>query len=181
MNVNLSDHLLQVFCGTASIPTSMKSKVIWGWDDNWAHLETYAGQLPRDQDFKGETRLFDQVFQEFHCVRDLAEGGDCFLKASVLSKTEMKFVVHDSTIARDFISNLELYEQTLREVVNTFSKFQDLVEEARGFLSYLTDEQWLLDVQFLVAVTRILKRFSTEFQVSFYHVKQLKYFTQSYC
>jgi len=53
---------------------------------------------------------------------------------------EMKFVVHDSTIAHDFISNLELYKQTLREVVNTFSN-QDLVEEARGFLSYLTDEQ----------------------------------------
>ena len=52
----------------------------------------------------------------------------------------MKLVVHDSTIARDFISNLELYEQTLREVVNTFSN-QELVEEARGFLSYLTDEQ----------------------------------------
>ncbi|XP_063687876.1 uncharacterized protein LOC134821138 [Bolinopsis microptera] len=51
------------------------------------------------------------------------------------------------------------------EIVNTVSN-DELVEKARGFLILVTDELWLLDIYFLGAITRILKRFSTQFQIS---------------
>ena len=181
INVNLSDHLLQVFCGTDSIPTSMKSKVIWVWDG--AHiieliLKHTLNKYPEIRTSKEKLASLTKFFRNPTVYEVLLRVGIASPKRLYSPKLvrEMKFVAHDATIARDFISNLELYEQTLREVVNTFSN-QELVEEARGFLSSLADEQWMLDVHFLVAVTRILKRFSTEFQVSYYHVKQLKYFT----
>lgn len=58
-----------------------------------------------------------------------------------------------------------MYIEALQEIVNTVSN-DELVEKARGFLILVTDELWLLDIYFLGAITRILKRFSTQFQIS---------------
>ena len=80
---------------------------------------------------------------------------------------KMKFVAHDSTIAHDLVCNQVLYTRAWRVIVHTHSN-KDLVEEARGFIIQLKDEIWVLDVFLLVAVTRILKRFSSQFQVSLF-------------
>ena len=93
------------------------------------------------------------------------DSSQCLYRPKLMR--EMKFVAHDSTIAHDFIRNRVLYTRVLRVIVNTHNN-KDLVEEARGFIVQLTDEIWLLDVFLLVPVTRVLKRFSTQFQVSLF-------------
>ena len=78
---------------------------------------------------------------------------------------EMKFVAHDATICHDFISNLPLYVQALQDVVTSNAIADDHKVKAEGFLSKISNEQIMLDLYFLAGITRILKRFSTEFQV----------------
>lgn len=77
----------------------------------------------------------------------------------------MKFVAHDSTIAHDFVSNFNLFVDTLVHIIGV-SPNGDTVEKARGFLKLVKDEVFMLDVWLLASITRLLKRFSTAFQVS---------------
>ena len=77
---------------------------------------------------------------------------------------DMKFVSHDVTIAHDFLSNFNLLVDTLVHVIN-YSEKSDLVSKARGYSELLQSKEFLIYVHLLVAVIRILKRFSTAFQV----------------
>ena len=172
LNVNLSDHLLQMFCGTDSTPRSMRSKVIWVWDG--AHiieliLKHALDQYPVIKDAKEKLASLTKFFRDstvYEILRKVGLDSSQRLYTPKLVR-EMKFVAHDSTIAHDFIRNRVLYTRALRVIVNTHTN-KDLVEEARGFIVQLTDEIWLLDVFLQVAVTRVLKRFSTQFQVSLF-------------
>ena len=125
-------------------------------------------QVPRDQCIKGKTCLLDQVSKECHSVRELAQFGATVLAEPVHSKArarnEDRCAKFHYCVQLPFQSRV-VQRQTLEIVVNTYRN-QDLVKEERGSSSYFSDEQWLLNVHFLVAVTRILKRFSTQFQVS---------------
>ena len=69
----------------------------------------------------------------------------------------MKFVAHDVTIAHDFLSNFNLFVETLVHVINHSDK-SDLVSKARGYLKLLQSKEFLIYVHLLVAVIRILKR-----------------------
>ena len=77
----------------------------------------------------------------------------------------MKFVAHDATIAHDFMANRLVYIQALESIINNPRSTDENRAKAEGYLSSLTNEQVLVDLYFLGAITRILKRFSTEFQV----------------
>ena len=78
----------------------------------------------------------------------------------------MKFVAHDATICCDVIANRPLYVKTLEAVISD----NDLTDEKRaganGFLKYMADDEFIANLTFLAGITRLLKRFSTEFQVS---------------
>ena len=78
----------------------------------------------------------------------------------------MKFVAHDATIAHDFMNNYLIYMEVLLQLVNSPGTSDSIRAQASGFLSSFKDEVLLLDLKFLCGVTRILKRFSTEIQVS---------------
>ena len=78
----------------------------------------------------------------------------------------MKFVAHDAKIANDFFRNYPLYMEALQNIVNSGDASESIASQARGFLYSFKDEVLLLDLKFLCGVTRILKRFSTELQVS---------------
>ena len=78
---------------------------------------------------------------------------------------DMKFVAHDATVVRDFLENFGLYVQTLEEYINSSSSTEENRGKAKGFLLLMKNEKTLMDVKFLAGITRLLKRFSTEFQV----------------
>ena len=102
----------------------------------------------------------------YEVLRAKGVASNTRLYSPKLEKT-MKFVAHDATIGHDFIANKGLYIETLRDIVNavSVSLSTEHVASASGFLSGLADEKTLLDLHLLAGVTRILKRFSTEFQV----------------
>ena len=77
----------------------------------------------------------------------------------------MKFVAHNATIVQDVMANRVLYIQALESIINNPRSTDENRAKAEGFLSSLKNEQVLVDLYFLGAITRILKRFSTEFQV----------------
>ena len=79
---------------------------------------------------------------------------------------DIKFVAHDATIASDFMINFALYMESLHDIINNSLCSAHLIAQARGFFAGLKDECTLLDIRLLTEITRILERFSTEFQVS---------------
>lgn len=78
---------------------------------------------------------------------------------------DLKFVAHDATITNDFLCNKALYVEALQELINSSRSTDENKEKARGFLTRLKEDSLIVDLLFLGALTRILKRFSTEFQV----------------
>ena len=170
INVNLSDHLLQQFWGTSSIPESKRSKVLWVWDG--AHiieliLKHSLERHPRIKASKESLESIVKFFREATVYEVLLRKGlacDQRVYSPKVAK-DMKFVAHDVTIAHDFMSNFNLFVETLVHVIDHSDK-DDMVAKARGHLKLLQDEEFLLDIHLLVAITRVLKRFSTEFQVT---------------
>ena len=77
----------------------------------------------------------------------------------------MKFVAHNATIVQDVMANRVLYIQALESIIKNPLSTDENRAKAEGFLSSLTNEQVLVDLYFLGMITRILKQFSTEFQV----------------
>ena len=78
----------------------------------------------------------------------------------------MKFVAHDATICRDVIANRPLYVETLEAVISDNDLSDEKRAGANGFLKYMADDEFIANLTFLAGVTRLLKRFSTEFQVT---------------
>ena len=77
-NVNLSDHLLQLFCGTDSTPRSMRSKDIWVWDG--AHiieliLKHALDQYPVIKDTKEKHASLTNFFRHSNVCEILCRVG----------------------------------------------------------------------------------------------------------
>ena len=170
INVNLSDHLLQQFWGTSSIPESKRRKVLWVWDG--AHiieliLKHSLEEHPRIKASKESLESIVKFFPDAPVYEVLLKKGlacDQRVYSPKVAK-DMKFVAHDVTIAHDFLSNFGLFVDTLVHVIDHFDN-SDTVAKARGHLKLLQNEAFLLDIYLLVSITRVLKRFSTAFQVT---------------
>ncbi|KAL5268764.1 hypothetical protein ACHWQZ_G002571 [Mnemiopsis leidyi] len=139
INTNISDHLLGLFWNTSTdnLPDSVLDKAVWVWDG--AHI--------------------------IELILEHALTGDRF-KSLKMSKD---FLSSLSKYFRD-PTNYEvlraLYVEALQELINSSRSTDENKEKARGFLTRLKEDSLIVDLLFLGALTRILKRFSTEFQIS---------------
>ena len=184
INVNLSDHLLQQFWGTSSIPESKRSKVLWVWDG--AHiieliLKHSLEKHPTIKASKESLEAIVKFFREASVYEILLQKGlacDQRVYTPKVAK-DLKFVAQDVTIAHDFLSNFNLFVDTLVHFINV-SDNGDLVAKARGYLKLLQKEDFLIDIYLLVVITRILKRFSTEFQVVYSDCLELTNFNEAF-
>ena len=147
LNVNLSDHLLQLCWGTSVIPESKRGKVIWVWDG--AHiieliLDHSLAAFPVLKDSKDRLASLTKFFREpsvYEILRQKGLDSDQRLYTPKVAK-EMKLVAHDATIAHDLVSNFNLYVETLQHLINNSTK-DELIAEATGHLAELTNESFL--------------------------------------
>ena len=144
--------------------------MLWVWDG--AHiieliLKHSLEEHPRIKASKESLESIVKFFRDAPVYEVLLKKGlacDQRVYSPKVAK-DMKFVAHDVTIAHDFLSNFGLFVDTLVHVIDHFDN-SDTVAKARGHLKLLQNEAFLLDIYLLVSITRVLKRFSTAFQVT---------------
>lgn len=101
----------------------------------------------------------------YEVLRSCGLRSDTRLYTPKLEK-DLKFVAHDATISNDFLKNKSIYVEALQDIINSTQSTDENRAKALGFLNSLKKDALTVDILFLGALTRILKRFSTEFQVN---------------
>ena len=79
---------------------------------------------------------------------------------------DIKFVAHNSLLINDFQRNFSAYTTTLQNIINSPSSKDDVRAKAQGYLQAMTRTTFKIQVEYLRAVTSLLKRYSLRFQSS---------------